>query len=60
MASVPQAIHRNPVPFMRDRPPDCWGWTLQRAENRFAVWLANIVELLADTSAEMDRVVRPV
>jgi hypothetical protein len=32
---------------------------LRQADNQFAVWLAHTLDLLANTTAEVDRVVSP-
>jgi hypothetical protein len=40
-----------------DRASRLLGMDLRQAENQFAVWLAQTLDLLADTSAEVDRVV---
>jgi sugar diacid utilization regulator len=53
-------IHRNTMLYKLDRASRLLGMDLRQAENQFAVWLAHTLDLLADTAAEVDRVVSPV
>ncbi|MGY1742555.1 MULTISPECIES: PucR family transcriptional regulator [unclassified Blastococcus] len=52
-------IHRNTMLYKLDRASRLLGMDLRQAENQFAVWLAHTLDMLADTGAEVDRVVRP-
>lgn len=52
-------IHRNTMLYKLDRASRLLGMDLRQAENQFAVWLAHTLDLLADTAAEVDRVVSP-
>ncbi|HEX2072899.1 MAG TPA: helix-turn-helix domain-containing protein [Geodermatophilus sp.] len=52
-------IHRNTMLYKLDRASRLLGMDLRQAENQFAVWLAHTLDLLANTGAEVDRVVRP-
>ncbi|SEP15354.1 PucR family transcriptional regulator [Trujillonella endophytica] len=52
-------IHRNTMLYKLDRASRLLGMDLRQAENQFAVWLAHTLDLLAETGAEVDRVVRP-
>jgi len=52
-------IHRNTMLYKLDRASRLLGMDLRQAENQFAVWLAHTLDLLATTTAEVDRVVRP-
>jgi sugar diacid utilization regulator len=52
-------IHRNTMLYKLDRASRLLGMDLRQAENQFTVWLAHTLDLLADTSAEVDRVVSP-
>jgi sugar diacid utilization regulator len=53
-------IHRNTMLYKLDRASRLLGLDLRQADNQFAVWLAHTLDLLANTSAEVDRVVSPV
>src|SRR3954449_11139602 len=53
-------IHRNTMLYKLDRASRLLGMDLRQAENQFAVWLAHTLDLLASTTAEVDRVVKPV
>jgi sugar diacid utilization regulator len=53
-------IHRNTMLYKLDRASRLLGMDLRQADNQFAVWLAHTLDLLADTAAEVDRVVSPV
>ncbi|WP_448627528.1 PucR family transcriptional regulator [Geodermatophilus sp. URMC 64] len=53
-------IHRNTMLYKLDRASRLLGMDLRQAENQFAVWLAHTLDLLASTTAEVDRVVSPV
>jgi sugar diacid utilization regulator len=52
-------IHRNTMLYKLDRASRLLGMDLRQAENQFAVWLAHTLDLLADTTAEVERVVSP-
>src|SRR6476661_164433 len=52
-------IHRNTMLYKLDRASRLLGMDLRQAENQFAVWLAHTVDLLAKTTAEVDRVISP-
>ena len=52
-------IHRNTMLYKLDRASRLLGMDLRQAENQFAVWLAHTLDLLATTTAEVDRVVSP-
>jgi DNA-binding PucR family transcriptional regulator len=52
-------IHRNTMLYKLDRASRLLGMDLRQAENQFAVWLAHTLDLLASTTAEVDRVVKP-
>jgi sugar diacid utilization regulator len=52
-------IHRNTMLYKLDRASRLLGMDLRQAENQFAVWLAHILDLLAETGGEVDRVVGP-
>jgi sugar diacid utilization regulator len=52
-------IHRNTMLYKLDRASRLLGMDLRQADNQFAVWLAHTVDLLATTTAEVDRVVSP-
>jgi sugar diacid utilization regulator len=52
-------IHRNTMLYKLDRASRLLSMDLRQAENQFAVWLAHTLDLLATTTAEVDRVVRP-
>jgi DNA-binding PucR family transcriptional regulator len=52
-------IHRNTMLYKLDRASRLLGMDLRQAENQFAVWLAHTLDLLASTTAEVDRVVNP-
>ena len=52
-------IHRNTMLYKLDRASRLLGMDLRQADNQFAVWLAHTLDLLANTTAEVDRVVRP-
>jgi sugar diacid utilization regulator len=53
-------IHRNTMLYKLDRASRLLGMDLRQADNQFAVWLAHTLDLLAHTTAEVDRVVSPV
>ncbi|GAA3159004.1 helix-turn-helix domain-containing protein [Blastococcus jejuensis] len=53
-------IHRNTMLYKLDRASRLLGMDLRQADNQFAVWLAHTLDLLANTTAEVDRVVSPV
>ncbi|SDE73232.1 Purine catabolism regulatory protein-like family protein [Blastococcus fimeti] len=53
-------IHRNTMLYKLDRASRLLGMDLRKADNQFAVWLAHTLDLLADTAAEVERVVSPV
>jgi sugar diacid utilization regulator len=53
-------IHRNTMLYKLDRASRLLGMDLRQADNQFAVWLAHTLDLLATTTAEVDRVVSPV
>jgi sugar diacid utilization regulator len=50
-------IHRNTMLYKLDRASRLLGMDLRQAENQFAVWLAHTLDLLANTTTEVDRVV---
>ncbi|HEV7211421.1 MAG TPA: helix-turn-helix domain-containing protein [Blastococcus sp.] len=52
-------IHRNTMLYKLDRASRLLGMDLRQADNQFAVWLAHTVDLLAKTTAEVDRVISP-
>ncbi len=52
-------IHRNTMLYKLDRASRLLGMDLRQADNQFAVWLAHTLDLLANTTAEVDRVVSP-
>ncbi|MCU1669204.1 MAG: transcriptional regulator, CdaR family [Blastococcus sp.] len=52
-------IHRNTMLYKLDRASRLLGMDLRQAENQFAVWLAHTLDLLANTTAEVERVVSP-
>lgn len=52
-------IHRNTMLYKLDRASRLLGMDLRQAENQFAVWLAHTLDLLSNTTAEVDRVVSP-
>jgi sugar diacid utilization regulator len=52
-------IHRNTMLYKLDRASRLLAMDLRQAENQFAVWLAHTLDLLADTTAEVERVVSP-
>ena len=52
-------IHRNTMLYKLDRASRLLGMDLRQADNQFAVWLAHTLDLLASTTAEVDRVVSP-
>jgi sugar diacid utilization regulator len=52
-------IHRNTMLYKLDRASRLLGMDLREAENQFAVWLAHTLDLLSNTTAEVDRVVSP-
>jgi sugar diacid utilization regulator len=52
-------IHRNTMLYKLDRASRLLGMDLRQADNQFAVWLAHTIDLLANTTAEVDRVVSP-
>jgi sugar diacid utilization regulator len=52
-------IHRNTMLYKLDRASRLLGMDLRQADNQFAVWLAHTVDLLAKTTAEVERVVSP-
>src|SRR4051795_10207295 len=52
-------IHRNTMLYKLDRASRLLGMDLRRADNQFAVWLAHTLDLLSNTTAEVDRVVSP-
>jgi sugar diacid utilization regulator len=52
-------IHRNTMLYKLDRASRLLGMDLRQADNQFAVWLAHTLDLLATTTAEVDRVVSP-
>jgi len=52
-------IHRNTMLYKLDRASRLLGMDLRQADNQFAVWLAHTLDLLASTTAEVDRVVKP-
>ena len=52
-------IHRNTMLYKLDRASRLLGLDLRQADNQFAVWLAHTLDLLAATTAEVDRVVSP-
>jgi sugar diacid utilization regulator len=52
-------IHRNTMLYKLDRASRLLGMDLRQADNQFAVWLAHTLDLLARTTAEVDRVVSP-
>jgi sugar diacid utilization regulator len=52
-------IHRNTMLYKLDRASRLLSMDLRQADNQFAVWLAHTLDLLANTTAEVDRVVRP-
>ena len=53
-------IHRNTMLYKLDRASRLLGMDLRQADNQFAVWLAHTLDLLANTTAEVDRVVSPI
>ena len=52
-------IHRNTMLYKLDRASRLLGMDMRQADNQFAVWLAHTLDLLAGTSAEVDRIVSP-
>jgi sugar diacid utilization regulator len=52
-------IHRNTMLYKLDRASRLLGMDLRQAENQFAVWLAHTLDLLSNTTAEVDRVISP-
>ena len=52
-------IHRNTMLYKLDRASRLLGMDLRQADNQFAVWLAHTLDLLSNTTAEVDRVVSP-
>jgi sugar diacid utilization regulator len=52
-------IHRNTMLYKLDRASRLLGMDLRQADNQFAVWLAHTLDLLANTTAEVERVVSP-
>jgi sugar diacid utilization regulator len=52
-------IHRNTMLYKLDRASRLLGMDLRKADNQFAVWLAHTLDLLSNTTAEVDRVVSP-
>jgi sugar diacid utilization regulator len=52
-------IHRNTMLYKLDRASRLLGIDLRQADNQFAVWLAHTLDLLANTTTEVDRVVSP-
>src|SRR3954447_11525328 len=52
-------IHRNTMLYKLDRASRLLGMDLRRADNQFAVWLAHTLDLLSNTTAEVERVVSP-
>jgi sugar diacid utilization regulator len=52
-------IHRNTMLYKLDRASRLLGMDLRQAENQFAVWLAHTLDLLSNTTSEVDRVVSP-
>ncbi|WP_164860689.1 PucR family transcriptional regulator [Rhodococcus sp. X156] len=52
-------IHRNTMLYKLDRASRRLGMDLRQADNQFAVWLAHTLDLLATTTAEVNRVVSP-
>jgi DNA-binding PucR family transcriptional regulator len=53
-------IHRNTMLYKLDRASRLLGMDLRQADNQFAVWLAHTLDLLANTTSEVDRVVSPI
>jgi DNA-binding PucR family transcriptional regulator len=52
-------IHRNTMLYKLDRASRLLGMDLRQADNQFAVWLAHTLDLLSNTTAEVERVVSP-
>jgi sugar diacid utilization regulator len=52
-------IHRNTMLYKLDRASRLLGMDLRQAENQFTVWLAHTLDLLSNTTAEVERVVSP-
>lgn len=52
-------IHRNTMLYKLDRASRLLGMDLRQADNQFAVWLAHTVDLLSNTTAEVNRVISP-
>jgi sugar diacid utilization regulator len=52
-------IHRNTMLYKLDRASRLLGMDLRQADNQFTVWLAHTLDLLANTTAEVERVVSP-
>jgi sugar diacid utilization regulator len=52
-------IHRNTMLYKLDRASRLLGMDLRQADNQFAVWLAHTLDMLANTTAEVERVVSP-
>jgi sugar diacid utilization regulator len=50
-------IHRNTMLYKLDRASRLLSMDLRLADNQFAVWLAHTLDLLANTTSEVDRVV---
>ena len=48
-------IHRNTMLYKLDRASRLLGMDLRQADNQFAVWLAHTLDLLSNTTAEVDR-----
>ena len=52
-------IHRNTMLYKLDRASRALRLDLRKAEHQFAVWLAYKLDLLAETTAAVDRDVNP-
>ena len=53
-------VHRNTMLYKLERASHALHLDLRRAEHRFAFWLAYKLDLLAETTATVDRDVRPI